>query len=264
MSLKRLLLLTDYTVASSIAAEHCYQIASLNGGEVFSLHVVSDNEDIAWAEKKSREQVKNISNYNDKIAFKPIVSSQNLFQGFNDWLLAQEIGLTFMATHGKKDVQFITGSNALKLILNAEAPTLVTQQKTQLKSYKRVLFPVFEGQEDMEFPISTFKSIVELFDSEITFMVQANKDEAAQNKVKNQIEKLKVRIGLQESKTEIYVSTQSGSKFASEVISVGQQQTYDLISMIVAAKHHRTESDKTKKFYQAMITNEFALPVLCL
>jgi hypothetical protein len=264
MSLKRLLVLTDYTLASSIAAEHCYQMASLGGAEVISLHVVSDKEDIAWAEKKSIDQVKNLSNYNDGVSFKPIVSSQNLFQGFNEWLERQEIGLTFMATHGKKDVQFITGSNALKLILNAESPTLVTQQKTQLKSYKKILFPVFEGQDEMEFPIAAFKSIVELFDSEITFIIPAMKDEVAQTNVHDQIEKLKKRIGIQESKSSIHLGTQSGSKFASEVIAFGQKENHDLISVIVAAKHHRKESDKAKKFYQTMITNEAALPVLCL
>src|SRR6187455_3753978 len=122
MALNRLLVFTDFTAASDVAANHCYQVASLAKTEILSLHVVSGNEDLEWAEQKSAEQMRRLANYESSVPFTPLASAQNLFLGMNAWLHKQGVGLAFMATHGKKDLQFLTGSHALKLILNADVP----------------------------------------------------------------------------------------------------------------------------------------------
>lgn len=152
MELKRLLVLDDFTEAANIAAAHSYQIAILSKAEVISLHVVSEDEDIEWAKMKCKEQIQKIENYDASIPFTQMAAKLNLFKGMNKWLEERKVDITFMATHGKKDIQFITGSHALKLIFNAETPTLVVQHKTPLRPYKHVLLPVFVHHNDMQFP----------------------------------------------------------------------------------------------------------------
>ena len=54
---------TDFTTASSVAADHCYQLASLFKAEVRSFHVINSEADREWAEEKSAEQMRKLANY---------------------------------------------------------------------------------------------------------------------------------------------------------------------------------------------------------
>jgi hypothetical protein len=264
MALENLMLFTDFTAASNVAAGHCYQIASLNKSNVISLHVISNNEDLEWAEKKSIEQIQKIDNYDSTISFKPIASSQSLFQGMNKWLEQQGVSLAFMATHGKKDLQFVTGSNALKLIFNAEVPILVVQQKTPVRPYKHILLPLFSHQAGMQFPIDVLKTIVKTFNAKITLLKPAAGNSQENENLMKSIEHISSSLQNEAQSIEIKSSEQPEKKFSQAAISASKDLGADLIVVLIGAKHHREEAEKTKKFYQSVITNEHAIPVLCL
>lgn len=264
MPLKKLMVLTDFTAASNTAAAHCFQLATLSNSEVVSLHVISHDEDLEWAEKKATEQIKRVVNYDARISFKPLTSSQNLFLGLNKWLVDQGVGLTFMATHGKKDLQFITGSSALKLILNAEAPMVVVQHNTQLRPYKHILLPIFNHQAEMLFPVETLQIIVRIFGSKLTLLTPATESANDHEEMQKTIQWLSEMLKTDASEIEVVNSHLSGKKFSNEVISLAKEMDADLVAVIIGARHHREESDKGKKFFQSLITNEHGVPVLCL
>jgi len=264
MPLKRLMVLTDYTAASSMAAAHCYQVAALSSAEVLALHVISHEEDVEWAGKKTEEQIRKVANYDAGIRFKSLVSSQNLFSGFNTWLEGEGIQLTFMATHGKKDLQFVTGSNALKLIFNAEAPVLVVQHTTTLRPYRHILIPVNSRQAEMQFPVEALQTIVGLFQSRVTLLtpaVDSDQEKAAMHKSIGRITEL---LGPQVSALEIRTSDKPEKKFNKEVVSVAKEIDADLVAAFIGSRHHRDEAERNKKFFQSLITNEHGIPVLCL
>jgi hypothetical protein len=264
MELKKLMIFDDFTEAANIAAQHCYQIAALSKAEVVSLHVVSDNEDLDWAEKKCVEQIKKMKNYDESVPFQPLATKLNLFQGMNKWLEERNIDITFMATHGKKDIQFLTGSHALKLIFNAEIPTMVVQHKTPLRPYRNILLPVFGHQNEMQFPINALKSIGELFGAKLMLLTPASKDAAEKEEIQQTVAWL--RSGLVDSFSAINVkeSNQSEKNLSKAVSAAIGEGNFDLIAIVIGAKHHRDISEKNKKFIQSIITNEEHLPVLCL
>jgi|GEM_PF-3496386 len=264
MPLNRLMVFTDFTLASAVASSHCYQIASLSKSEVISLHVISDDEDLEWAERKSAEQISKIENYDKNIKYTPIASGQSLFSGMNKWLDDQGVGLTFMATHGKKDLQFVTGSNALKLIFNSETPMVVVQQNTPLRPYKHILIPLFSHQADMQFPLDVLQSIITLFGSKVTLLIPSFKEDQENEEMHRTIDWLK---GILEEKTphiEVRSSDETSKKFSKAMLSVVEEEGIDLIAVMIGAKHHREDAEKWKKFYQSVITNQSGVPVLCL
>lgn len=264
MSLTRLMILTDFTAASTVAAAHCYQLASPGKTDVLALHVVSDNEDIDWAEKKTAEQIRGLVNYDADIPFTALASAQNLFSGLNTWLDDQKVALTFMATHGKKDIQFITGSYALKLILNAEAPIVVVQQKTSLRPYRHILLPIFNYQAGMQFHEEALLFIIKHFDAKITLMTPAANNQLEKDEMDRAIEQIKALVANNISGIDVKTGKETEKKFAKEVITTASELHCDLMAVIIASRHHRELSERGKKFFQSLITNEQALPVLCL
>lgn len=264
MALKKLLIFTDYTAASDMAAQHCYQLASLAGSEIVSLHVISSDEDIEWAEQKCVEQAKRLQNYDGNIPFIPIASAQSLFRGMNKWLHQQGVNLAFMATHGKKDLQFVTGSNALKLIFSAEAPILVVQQQTVLRPYNHILLPVFSHQSGMIFPMDELKAVVSLFNSSVTFITPAANEASEIEAMERTIHELSLSLKGIASNIAVKASDLNGKKFSVAVAASAEELRADLIAVLIGAKHHRKEAERIKKFYQTVITNDAGFPVLCL
>lgn len=264
MPLNRLMVLTDFTSASTAAASHCYQLASLSKADVIALHAISHDEDMEWARKKTEDQIKKVVNYNAGIPFKPMVLSQNLFSGLNKWLEDERVELSFMATHGKKDLQFVTGSHAMKLILNAAAPMVVVQHNTPLRPYKNIILPIYSHQADMQFPVQTLQTIIRLFGARLTLLTPAVKEGQEKEQMQRTIEWIKGLLEKDASGIQIRSSDQTGKKFSKDVIAVAKEEGSDLIAVIIGARHHREESEKGKKFFQTLITNEEGLPVLCL
>lgn len=264
MNLNRLMVFTDFTIAAGVAAKHCYQLAANNHAEVISLHVTNDSEDLEWAKEKSVEQIRRIENYNENIPFRPLASAQNLFQGMNKWVEDQGVGLCFMATHGKKDLQFVTGSNALKLIYNAEVPTVVVQQHTPLLPYKHILIPVFSHYADMQFPMSVLNEIIHVFDAKITLITPTVKTEQDKINLQIAIDRMKGEFITHNKDLDVKSVDQSESKFYKAVILAAQEEDVDLIGLIINTKHDREGAEKGKKFFQSMITNQPGIPVLCL
>jgi len=264
MFLKKLLVYNDFTVAANLAAQHCYQVASLCKGEVISLHVINDNEDLEWAEKKCVEQIKKIKNYDETVVFTPLATKQDLFKGMNKWLEEREISMTFMATHGKKDIQFLTGSHALKLIFNAEITTMVVQHKTHLKPYKNILLPVFSHQTGMQFPTSILCAFGSLFNASLTLLIPSTNSEQDKEEIQKTVDWLKEMLENDFLAIHVKTSVEPEKSFSKGVLATITKENIDLVAVLIGAKHHRDKSEKNKKFIQAVITNDKHLPVLCL
>jgi len=64
-------------------------------------------------------------------------------------LLVQELGIDLLmfGTHGKKGMQIITGSHAMKLINAVNIPVLVVQKRGFEEGYKTIVFPVNKSTE---------------------------------------------------------------------------------------------------------------------
>jgi len=264
MLFKKLMLFTDFTEGSSVAAWHCFQIASLCKAEVISFHNVIENEDINWAEKKCIEQIRKIGNYDADVSFLPLASKQNLFLGLNKWLEKHEVELTFFATHGKKDIQFLRGSDALKLIFNAETPTMVVQKNAPLRPYRNILLPVLSSQGQIDFQIQALQTIGSIFNSTLTLFIPKVKNDLEEKEIKNTVAKLKEILDHSFSDIKLKESNQTEAKFIDSVMTVIVEENIDLVGLLIGAKHHRELAGKNKKFSQSLITNPNNVPVLCL
>jgi hypothetical protein len=262
--LKRYMVFTDFTRAAAVAAGHCFQLAARDKAEVISLHVVSNADDLEWAKAKSREEIQKIDNFDASIPYEAIASEQNLFQGMNKFLREQGVALGFMPTHGKKDLQFVTGSNALKLIYNAELPTVVVQQHTPVRPYAHIMIPVLSHYAAIQLPSELLKEIIHLFQARVTLLLPASKSASEAAAVELAATRLDELLAAPAGKLERLYGPEGEKKFHKAVAAMAQTLDTSLIAVLLNTKHHRDEAEKNKKFFQALITNEQGIPVLCL
>ena len=267
MILKKLMVLTDFTEASTVAVEHCYQLASLNQSDIISLHVVKHQSDLDWAESKTEKQLKEARNYDETISFKAMASKSSLYKDIN--ILMEELGveLSFMATHGKKDIQFITGSDALKVIYNAETPILVVQRDTPLNPYKRIVMPMFGTRAEMDFSIKTLLNIARIYKSHVTFLYPLFKTDDELRNIQGSINSIKNLFeshGLGFEMTQAKYPTDQFEKAIMQHVKDEQNKgkNTDLVVLSLGLEDGKMEANIYKGLAQAMITNEKNLPVL--
>jgi hypothetical protein len=263
MSLKKLMVLTDFTEASTVAVEHCYQLASLNQAEIISLHIIQNHSDVEWSETKTEKQLKEASNYDEGIKFKAIASKSSLYKDMNSLMKEHQVELSFMATHGKKGMQFVTGSDALKVIFNAETPILVVQRDTPLRQYKRIVMPMFGTQAEMDFSIKTLIKIARLYKSDVTFLYPEYKTDEELRNIMSSIDPIKDLFKSYGLEFEMKKSEYRSDQFVKALMEhVNEEKNIDLVVLSMGLEVGKTEANKYKSLAQAMITNEMNLPVL--
>jgi nucleotide-binding universal stress UspA family protein len=263
MSLKKLMVLTDFTEASTVAVEHCYQLASLNQAEIISLHVIQNNSDVEWSKTKTEKQLKEASNHDEGIKFKAIASMSSLYKGINSLMKEHQVELSFMATHGKKGMQFVTGSDALKVIFNAETPVLVVQRDTPLNPYKRIVMPMFGSQAEMDFSIKTLLNIARSYKSHVTFLYPVFKTDDETRHLLSSIDPIKDLFESNGLVFEIANIERPADQFAKAIMQyVNEEKNIDLVVLSMGLEVGKTEASKHKSLVQTILTNEENLPVL--
>lgn len=267
MPLKKLMVLTDFTEASSVAIEHCYQLASLNQAEITALHIIHHQSDLEWAKSKTETQFKEARNYDEAITFKAMASKISLYKDIRKLLEEQQVQLSFMATHGKKGMQFVTGSDALKLIVNAKTPIVVVQRDTPLRPYKRIVMPLFGTRAEIDFSIMSLIYIARLYNSFVTFLYpKFRTDEELRNFI-GLIDPIKDLFKSNGIEFDLTHAENGLRKFAESIMhhiksEKDNGKKTDLIVLSLGLDDGKAEAKKNKGLAQSMLSNENSIPVL--
>ncbi|MFT7035554.1 MAG: hypothetical protein ACJA2S_004078 [Cyclobacteriaceae bacterium] len=267
MSLKKLMVLTDFTEASTVAVEHCYQLASLNQAEIISLHIIQNQSDVEWSKTKTEKQLKEASNYDKGIKFKAIASKSSLYKDINSLMKENQVELSFMATHGKKGMQFVTGSDALKLIFNAKTPIVVVQRDTPLRPYKRIVMPLFGTKSEMDFSIKTLLNISKLYNSFVTFLYTKFETDEELRNLMSSIDPIKDLFKSHGLEFELKGVAHSPLKFSKAIMEHVESEkdngkNTDLIVLSLGLEDGKSAANKFKEIAQTVVTNKENLPVL--
>jgi uncharacterized protein (DUF849 family) len=160
-------------------------------------------------------------------------------------------------------MQFVTGSDALKVIFNAETPILVVQRDTPLRQYKRIVMPMFGTQAEMDFSIKTLIKIARLYKSDVTFLYPTFKTEEELGNVLSSVDPVKKLFESNGLKFEIKKTDYLADQFAKALMEhLEEEKNMDLVVLSMGLEDGKTEASKYKSLAQAMITNEMNLPVL--
>ncbi len=190
----------DFTSIGDIAIENAAKMASILQYKVCILHII--NKASLNNLKKTNEPIESIdvklkniaAGIKEKFKIEVDCTSRkgSIFTSIAE--VTKEMGANFLVfgTHGKKGMQFISGSAALKLIKSCPVPVVVVQKPADNNQFKKIVFPLNidpGSKQKVKWAVSLYQQ----FKSEFYLFIDNYTDEFIQKRLRadhNQVKKI--------------------------------------------------------------------------
>lgn len=269
MKLNNIILVpTDFSDVCHNAIEYAVKVAEPIGFKVFIYHVI--NKDTLALFKEEIELNTAVDQKLSSIADEfRMQSNVEIKTGYEDGSIfdlihkkADDIGanIIMLGTHGKKGMQKLFGSYALKVITQAKVPTVVVHKKNY-QGLKNILFPIntfTEARQKVGYAIA----VASKFDSTIHIYKEKVKDSDEYNR----IQIISKQISEEFQKTGIKHTTQVAEKSgdsAKNLVDYAVEKSMDMI-MIVTEPQIGTNYFNLGPWNEKIMFNEAQIPVMCL
>ena len=178
----------DFSHVSEYALAHAIKIAYIRKYEIKLLHIVkpgAPSEKIEEARRKMMQVCADKSKY-DGVTCKVVVMEGRVNKTISEYASESNTKLVVMGTHGRKGVQKMFGSTALRVLIGSNTPFIVVKSKpSEGVKIPNVVFPIdfkSENKEKLQWAIyigENFHSKVHLFkypvsDSDLQKKVNTN------------------------------------------------------------------------------------------
>ncbi|RLD81887.1 MAG: hypothetical protein DRJ15_03130 [Bacteroidetes bacterium] len=260
---------TDFSETCQNAINHGVELAEFLDYKLVLLHVINresksqlkkENLDLSAITEKL-DDIANEIRENSRITIETLTREGSIFDEIHG--SASNIGakLMVLGTHGKKGMQYLVGSFALKVVTKSPVPTVVVQEKSFGKGYKNIVFPInsfTEARQQVQWAIhmaKTFGSFINIFREPHTDPILANKI----NIVSNQIEEAFKKYG---TEYKIQDAEKSG-KFAERMLDYAVEEKADMIMIMTDADIFSPDFN-AGAWDEKMMFNKAQIPVMCI
>jgi len=145
---KVILVATDFTKIGGYAVDHAVNMVKLIDGRLIILHVINqDTRSRLQKENKNQDAVgKMLQEICSAISLKHgidanyLAPSGSIFSVIGKTAKTIDASCIFMGTHGKKGIQFLLGSFALKVITSSSTPIIIVKKPAEAIDYKHIIF----------------------------------------------------------------------------------------------------------------------------
>lgn len=261
MSRRKLLVATDFTKVAECAINHAAYTAKATNSEVWLIHIIADESDRSEAERKLEDEIKLVKEISPDLVVETVVRAGSIFEDIKGFAEEIHASLIFMGTHGMKGMQFITGSNALKVVKESQVPFIVVQEKLMKEGgYDDIIVPVtLDSATKQKFAYAA--ALGSYFGATIHLITAYEPDEDYGHRVKLNLKYASKYFSEREVKHTITHGKHSGGKFADEIAELGREKNADLITIMNLSElgiFNRLGS----QLEQRVITNAEKIPVL--
>lgn len=260
--MNKILVPTDFTTVSEFAIKYACEIAEVTGYSVHILHIVRSEKEVDDANKKLALQASTLGE-KFKIKIQGMCKVGNIFDDIPMVAEEEKAQLVVMGTHGLRGMQFIVGSNALRIISESTVPIIIIQDNnTRSAKLKKILAPLDLHKETKQ-KLKIAADVAERFKAEVHLISPQETDEYLHNRLTRN---LAYAEGYMEERKLAYKTsvTESGSSgFVKELIKYARYAEIDLICILNTAEEqliHAFGMDSEQK----IITNDALIPVMVL
>jgi nucleotide-binding universal stress UspA family protein len=248
----------DFTPVSENALQHAIATAKPVNARVNLLHVVAKHKEIEAAEAKLTEIV---TKFNLDIEIIPSVRVGNIFDDIGDFASEHHAELIFMGTHGMTGWQQITGSRAMKVIVNSDVPFVVVQEKKiGVNGYDNIVVPLDLNAETKQ-KLGYVANIASYFNSHVHVVIPDEKDPIFKSKLKVNI-KFAQKF-FEERNLNYDISFIDHEDFEKSVLKHSEKINADLIAIMNINKGGILPGLITKP-EEYLLTNDANIPILIL
>jgi nucleotide-binding universal stress UspA family protein len=242
---------TDFSEVCGNAISHGVKLAQFLKYKVCILHVINretksalkkKNVDLGYVDKR----LKDYKTYYEKkyqVKVETVALEGSIFTTINEY--AEKIGanLMILGTHGKKGLQHLFGSYALRVVLESPVPVIVVQKRSFREGYRDIVFPIHNDVEPRQ-KVQWAKLMAKLFNSRIHLFQATEKDSGLNSRLK-------------------IITQQITESFDEEVISYAVKNHADMI-MIMTRPNIDVPGFSLSAWDERLMFNEAQIPVMCL
>jgi nucleotide-binding universal stress UspA family protein len=266
---KIILIPTDFSEVCGNAISHGVRLAHSMGCTVCILHVIN-KETKAFLKKMDADvdyietRLKGYQRYYQKkysLTIETLVVEGSIFEAINQ--VAEDIKATLMVlgTHGKKGLQHVFGSYALRVVIDSPVPVIVVQKRHFRNGYNNIVFPISNELEPRQ-KVQWTSTISKLFNSRIHLFQAIESDATLNNRLKiitSQITKVMDEKGVPYSMT----VAEKPSDFTKQILNYSVENLADLI-IIMTEPNYDIQGFSYSKWSEALMFNEAQIPVMCI
>ena len=260
---------TDFSPVGQNAIEHAARAGEILNFKVTILHVINRETRAAFGkentakavEAKLKEIVKAITS-ESKVEVDYLFREGSIFDVIHEVATELKVRLMILGTHGKKGLQHLFGSYALKVISQSPVPVIVVQKRQiHEHGYKKIIFPISlytEARQQVFYAIVTSL----LFKSDILIFKQTSKESAERAKlniitgqIEDEFKKHKVSYTVYDA--------EKPANFAGQLLDFGVSNSADLIMMMTDSNIENPDFNNSS-WSEKLIFNLAQIPVLCI
>jgi nucleotide-binding universal stress UspA family protein len=250
----------DFTHVAENAFEYAVNIARVLDREIVLMHIVERKEDEESAMAKLKIRSSELS-LESGIKTHSFARFGNIFETIRE--VAQELKaeMVIMGTHGRKGMQRVTGSWALKVMANSKVPFLVVQNKPVKEKFEKILFPIDFRRENKE-KVNWMHYLSKNFNSTYVLYKRKSGDRGFKRRIASNLHYAESFL---KNNSVIYQLHTSKGKapFEKETISFAKENGIDLILILVTRDISFFDYFMAAR-EQFIISNPEQIPVLCI
>jgi nucleotide-binding universal stress UspA family protein len=250
----------DFTHIGDYALEHALVISPIMENDIVLVHIVKSKDDIPLAEKRCEEIVEETFK---KHFLKPryVVREGSIFKDIGEIAVEENANLVIMGTHGRKGIQKLTGSWALKVIVNSTVPFIIVQASPEKRRFEKIVFPIDFRSENKE-KIQWVNYLSKYYKTKFYILKQNYRDKLFQNKIRNNLLFTKKFLDSKEIDYEIHTAP-GNKKFWQETIDFAKQIDADMI-LVMTTKDISIADYALGADEQHIIANKEKIPIMCV
>lgn len=260
--MSKIIVPTDFSSTSDAAVNYACEISKTLKSPVEVLHIVKDKSGEADALTKLNAQ---ISKHKEKTGIEatPTIRFGSIFEEIPKMTEELNGELIVMGTHGLTGLQYLTGSNALRVISDSDAQFIVVQEKTKHSAnIKRILVPLDLHKETKQ-KIKFASALAQKFNAEVHIICPKETDEFLSNQVKRNMSYAEGYFVEHGVACKTKVTEEGSSGFVKELLKYAQYAEIDLICILNFAEERLIHAFGVAA-EQQVITNDAGIPVLVI
>jgi nucleotide-binding universal stress UspA family protein len=244
-----------------VAIRYACEIAKSTQSSVHLLHIVDEDDGMQDAHQKLTAQAQRMAHLSTNIEV--IAKEGSIFEDVAAIAKSHGAELIVMGTHGLRGMQFIVGSNALRIVSESSVPIIIVQEETKASAQvKKVLAPLDLHKETKQ-KLRFAADVAERYAAEVHLISPKESDEFLNNRLERNV---LYSEGYLEERGVRYVSHVTNSDegdFVRDLLAYADKENVDLICIL-----NTTEDRLIHAFgidaEQKIITNDAHIPVMIL
>lgn len=261
--MRTILVPVDFTSVSENALNHAQNVARTIEAKITLFHVVDKKAQLPDAHLRMDAYRTLMQKQYPDVTIDSVVKRGNIFGDIGEAAVELDVALIIMGTHGMKGMQFLVGSNALRIVSSSETPIVIVQERAiRDEGYDDIVVPLDLSKETKQ-KLNIVVRMAKYFNSRVHLISPFEKDEFLKNTLDRN---LKYAASIMEEEGITYtvkIAAEDKGTFDEALVSYAVVKEADLIT-IMNLRENSLAGLLGGSYTQKIITNEAQVPALLI